>query len=209
MAVKVVILQALFAIARAQDAQTTLPNVAYVGSGYNLLLGNPHSFTGKIDPGFEEPIFQLTYKERSHIAPGSWIVPDNTSALEIHNCRSDFGSSEIQGMKSYTSSLESSVQADFSGWGAAFSASTSWKHVEQGTETQHTIYMQSSATCSVYQVFANWFAPPKVTESFAIGISTLPTTYSSETAGAFHSFIHLRHPCDVRHRVRWRVWESV
>jgi hypothetical protein len=36
------------------------PNLPlYVGTGYNILTGNP--FADKIDPGFQRPIFQITY----------------------------------------------------------------------------------------------------------------------------------------------------
>jgi len=149
----------------------------------------PHSFDGKLDPGFAESILELTYNNNLVIEQDSWLIPDNTNGVDVQACRTDFGSQEINSMESYTDSLRGSVKADFSGWGAAFSASTSWKHVKSGTASEHRTFMQSSATCTAFSILADSFTPPKVTDSFAAGINTLPTEYSNETASKFQFFI--------------------
>jgi hypothetical protein len=38
-----------------------LPNIDYLGHGYNIIKGNPH--THSIDPGYQTAVVELTYKE--------------------------------------------------------------------------------------------------------------------------------------------------
>jgi hypothetical protein len=96
---------------------------------------------------------------------------------------------EVRGEQSYSSSLQSSVSADFGGWGAAFSASSEYRRVEEETRSDHNVYMQASATCSVYSVQVNAFKPPRVTANFLAGVQRLPETYSAENAAMFDLFI--------------------
>jgi hypothetical protein len=35
-----------------------LTNIDYIGIGYDVIMGNPHSTE---DPGFKQPVFELTY----------------------------------------------------------------------------------------------------------------------------------------------------
>jgi len=166
-----------------------MPNVGYIGKGYNLLTGNPHSFDGKLDPGFSAAILNLTYNDQVYLEQNSWVIPDSTSGVAVDSCSTEFGTRKIYGMKSYTDSLDGSVSADLTGWGAKFSASVSWKDVKQGTQSHRNVFLQSSATCTAYSVTADVFTPPKVTDNFLAGLNNLPTTYNSETASAFHFFI--------------------
>jgi len=187
----VALLAGAFVSGSAKDAGKIMPNIRYLGKGYNILRGNPHSFDGKIDPGYAESILDLTYSEGLRVEQDSWIIPDGTDGVDVRACRTDFGSKEINGMESYTDSLKGSVKADFEGWGAAFSASVSWKQVKSGSESQNRVYMESLATCTAYSIMANAFTPPRVTKSFAAGINYLPTEYNSETASHFEFFIRV------------------
>jgi len=164
-----------------------LPTIEYLGQGYNLLLGNPRGWTGTLDSGFQQSVLELTFD--SGLTVGTWTVPDDTDAVEVHNCATSFASQQIRGSESYSSSLKTSVSADFEGWGAAFSASAAYQHVEEGTSSDNSVYMQASATCSVYSVQVNTFAPPRVTQNFLLGVQHLPTTYDAANAADFNLFV--------------------
>ena len=41
-----------------------LTNIDYIGTGYDLVAGNPHS--NLHDPGFKRSVIDLTYAEKAH-----------------------------------------------------------------------------------------------------------------------------------------------
>jgi len=174
---------------RISEANNRLPSIRYLGTGYNILEGNPHEWNGELDKGFEQSVLELTYNNGDTIAHSSWMAPDDTDAVEVHNCASNFASQEIRGSESYSSSLKASVKAEFGGWGAAFSGSTGYKHVQEGTRDHNSLYTEASATCSVYKVQCKTFTPPRVTLNFLVGVQHLPTTYSAANSAVFDLFI--------------------
>jgi len=178
---------ALAASGASVSAGGNLPSIEYLGQGYNLLLGNPHSWTGHVDRGFQQSVLDLTFDNGLTVGP--WTVPDDTDAFQVHTCAAGFASQEIRGTASYSSSLKTSMSASFEDWGAAFSASATYQQVEEGTRSDHSVYMQASATCSAYLVRANVFLPPRVTQNFLLGVQHLPTTYDAADAAAFDLFI--------------------
>jgi len=178
---------ALAAGGAAASKGRRLPSSEYLGQGYDLLEGNPHSWTGPVDSGFQQSVLALTFDDELTVGP--WTVPDDTDAVEVHNCATSFASQEIRGSASYSSSLKASVSADFEGWGAAFSASTAYQDVEKRTSSDGSVYVQASATCSVYSVQVNTFAPPRATQNFILGVQHLPTTYTAANAADFNLFI--------------------
>lgn len=178
-------------VSATPNAQTQLPSIEYLGQGYNILLGNPHAFDGQSDKGFRQPVLTQTYDQQLTVEQDSWLIPDNTFAAAVHTCSSEFSSEEVRGERSYSDSLKVSVSADFSDWGAAFSASTDYKQVQAGTSNENSVYMQSSAVCSVYTVQVQRYTPPQVTENFLVGLQGLPEAFNSETAEAFYNFIKI------------------
>jgi hypothetical protein len=64
--------------------QKTLVNVDFLGLGYDVIFGNPHSDGN--DPGFRQQIMSLSYDQRQLSAHGKWFVPDGTHALRTLMC---------------------------------------------------------------------------------------------------------------------------
>jgi hypothetical protein len=54
-----------------------LPNIGYLGRGYDILFGNPLPSGLPLDPGYRDPIFQMT--AGSQLING-FSVPSNVSA---------------------------------------------------------------------------------------------------------------------------------
>ena len=65
----------------AATEPTMLPNIDFLGSGYDVFRGNPRSRSR--DPGFKtEKILALNYKNKSISDCGNWIIPDNVEVSQ-------------------------------------------------------------------------------------------------------------------------------
>ena len=85
------------------------------------------------DPGFRQPIFDAVYSG-STTQDTRYSIPDGVNVRQCRGtCRSDFKSKEIIGTKSYKEALSSKTTLTFAGFGAKFSASIDFKHVEDET----------------------------------------------------------------------------
>ena len=132
------------------DLPPRFPNIGYVGSTYDIFKGNPHSTTG-LDPGFTlQNLCRFSYKNNVTTADGRYSIPDNTQATSSSACNFDFSSKTTDSVSSYYNSLKMDVKADFSGWGASFSASSDYKEVHENTVSHKYRYVSSHATCEAY-----------------------------------------------------------
>ena len=52
---------------------------SYLGTGYDLLKGNP--FTDHIDEGFRAHIFEFSYTQNLTTDDGLYNIPDHTSSV--------------------------------------------------------------------------------------------------------------------------------
>ena len=135
------------------ESPPRFPNVGYLGSTYNIFEGNPASTKG-LDPGFTlRSVYSLTYEKGQETADGRYSIPDFTNITQSSACNFQFQSSTTQNTASYTKSLQVHVDADFSGWGASFSASADYIDVDSGTTSSQKIFVSSHATCESYGAF--------------------------------------------------------
>ncbi|KAL4486810.1 hypothetical protein ABPG72_006642 [Tetrahymena utriculariae] len=132
-----------------------IPNVQYLGSGYNIYYANPHSTKG-LDPGFTNtPILQLTYNNNIWTnvnANRSYYVPDNVSLTVEKSCIISFSSQEVTSLSQYRDSLSASVQFQAKYFAGKFSASSDYQEVQDGLNSANTQYIESQARCSVFQL---------------------------------------------------------
>ena len=132
------------------DLPPRFPNIGYVGSTYDIFKGNPHSTTG-LDPGFTlRNLCQFSYKKKVTTADGRYSIPDYTQATTSSSCSFDFSSETTDSIFSYYNSLKVDVKADFSGWGASFSASADYKEAHGNSVSHEYRYVSSHATCEAY-----------------------------------------------------------
>ena len=133
------------------DLPPPLPNIGYLGSSYNIIIGNPLA-TGRLDPGFLSAtgIFKFTYDQGLTTADGRYSIPDHTNVNAIESCSFAFSSTTTREERSYMDSLKVKVDTSFSGWGASFSQSSEYQEVKEYTSNSEALFISSSAECQVY-----------------------------------------------------------
>jgi hypothetical protein len=62
------------------------PGFAFLGYGYDILLGNPMDTSGFGDPGWKTNIYKFSYNDAKMTTDGKWNVPDKCSAQPVHAC---------------------------------------------------------------------------------------------------------------------------
>lgn len=96
--------------------------------------------------------------------------------LQSDTCNFDFSSHNEQNIATYSESLKVSIEADFSGWGASFSASADYKKVENTTASTETQCIGSHATCEAY--LAALEPGANLSDGFTIAVKHLSTSES-------------------------------
>ena len=170
----------------------TLHNIGYIGFCYNIIKGNPKpTVNNLLDPGFfcDGSIFEFTYNQNRTTADGRYLIPDNTDANAIQSCSFIFSSSIINDLRSYTDSLKTHVDTDFTKWGASFSASADYHELKQRTEYGEYIFVSSEAECQAYGASIR-DADSRLSEDFIFDVAHLPTTNSS--LDEYLEFIRMR-----------------
>ena len=153
-------------------------NIGYLGDAYNILIGNPKGTKGEVDLGFlGANIFHFTYNQNLTTSDGKYLIPDNTTVNAIDSCSFDFSSSTNTDTKSYMDSLKVHVDADFSGWGASFSASGDYQDVQSSTQNSETVFISSHAECQSYGAS---IGNASLTQGFKNAVSKLPSKYDYE-----------------------------
>jgi len=92
-----------------------LPNVGYLGVGYDIYKGNPRE-VGSVDPGFRlEPVFNLTL-DGGTTSDGRYILPKGVVAEQCISCLIDFDTNYVKNFYDYSRELDKSVSGDVSGF---------------------------------------------------------------------------------------------
>ena len=167
-----------------------LPNVRYLGMGYNAITGNPDNNLN--DPGFAFSVLQFTWANNVTTSDGSFLVPDNVQALQTKSCGFQSQAATEFGARSYQRALsvDVGVEAGAAGpsWAARFSASVGYKRVRQGTSQHRRIYTSARAKCIQYELSVNYLnTPVTVTSSFKQAVSSLPLVRDDS---AYNTFIN-------------------
>lgn len=142
--------------------QNTINN--YVGRGYDLFHGNPKSKT-RSDPGFRQPIFQLSYSQNRMSADG-YRVPDNIDYAEFNSFIFNFYQNEYTGMQEYQKQLKTSANFDYNGIfaKASFTSNTEFNEVKKNTENH--VVIEANAKSERYTLSMNLFNMLPITATF-------------------------------------------
>ena len=77
------------------QAQRKLPNIDFLGAGYDVFLGNPRSRSR--DPGFRtNKVLALSYSRETLSADGSWLIPDDVQFLQELSCGVNVETNEVR-----------------------------------------------------------------------------------------------------------------
>ena len=120
------------------------------------------------------PVFDLTYDEKRTTADQKWYVPDILNVLPSSACSYKASSKAVHGASSYFDSLEVDATVSGGAFGFAFSASTDYQKVKQGTAQSDNVYTSSTALCSVYHSKVKAFTKLKLSDDFINGVNSLP-----------------------------------
>ena len=88
-----------------------------------------------------------------------------------------FTSKSMSGMQSYTSSLDVKASVVGSGWGARFSASADYKHVDSSTKSSKSLFTHSEISCCAYTASVLDYDSPAFSQNFLSGAKSLSTKY--------------------------------
>ena len=177
-------------LAAGCEAVNRVPNVRYLGMGYNAITGNPDNNLN--DPGFAFSVLQFTWANNVTTSDGNFLVPDNVQALQTKSCGFQSQAATEFGARSYQQALSADVSVEGSGsgssWSARFSASVGYRLVRQGTSQHRRIYTSARAKCIQYQLSVNYLhTPVTITSSFAQAVSSLPLVRDDR---AYNTFIN-------------------
>ena len=76
------------------DMLKKLPNIDFLGAGYDVYLGNPRSMSR--DPGFKtQRVLALNYETQNPSADGNWILPDEVGFLPVLSSSFNAATNEV------------------------------------------------------------------------------------------------------------------
>lgn len=167
-----------------------LPNIDFLGNGYDIIKGNPH--TDLIDPGFRQQMFTFDYSKQTTSADGKWLIPNNVEMLPFTSCSYHSDTTEIRGTTSYQHILnvDAKIEAGYESpaFSAKFSVSTDYKSMEKKTTNEHHKFVSSVAKCVSYRAQIRQHLPFNLSDEFVEIVRNLPTT--ADTA-ASHPYADL------------------
>lgn len=141
---------------------------AYVGIGYDYLLGNPKQ--DKIDDGFRQAIFNFTYEQNLMTEDNLFKIPDHCSSYMRQSCSYFQKSTTYDSSKSYQTSLKefASVGGDLSKFfqGYGFSASIGFQKTNNLVQKEQTVIIESGARCELYELTMPMLGSIKLNENF-------------------------------------------
>jgi hypothetical protein len=82
-------------LVKSIECQNKNKLAAYVGIGYDVVVGNPIS--DRIDPGFRVPIFNLTYTQDQYTNDNFYKIPDGSNSLNKQSCSYSSKTNEYTG----------------------------------------------------------------------------------------------------------------
>jgi len=176
-------------VASSCEALSRLPNVRYLGIGYNVISGNPES--NLHDPGFKFNVLKFTWENNDTTSDRRYLVPDNIQALEAKSCGFRSHAATEFGDRSYQQALSTDVSVESEAnswlWKARFSASDDYKKFSQGATQYRRLYTSARAKCTQYQLSVNYVnSPINVTSNFAQAVRSLPLVRNDS---AYNDFI--------------------
>ncbi|KAL4472668.1 hypothetical protein ABPG74_018617 [Tetrahymena malaccensis] len=132
-----------------------IPNVSYLGQGYNIFQGNPLSTSG-LDPGFRNfPAVSLLYQDNLWDAASpdrAYFIPDGVRVNIEKSCLITFSSKQVSTLTDYQNSLSAQVSGNGSLFSASFSASADFKQMQSTLSQKDTQCIQSHATCTAFDL---------------------------------------------------------
>lgn len=176
---------------------TRLPDIGYLGLGYDLYMGNPLEETTAEDPGLREAVFDLTNYSQQKMTPDNrYLIPDGTEVTICTSCDFQFAAENITSVNTYQKEISFHVSIDIQPPAPApppspddsigdFSGSVTYDQIRRETSERKVETVSATASCVVYCAGNEEFTMPKFSANFKAGLASLPVTYDEEKYFAF------------------------
>jgi hypothetical protein len=173
-------------------AQKVPPGFAFLGYGYDILLGNPMDTSGFGDPGWKTNIYKFTYNDAKMTTDGKWNVPDKCSAQPVHACSTNVTHKYFNNSDDYRKDLNVTFDIPNISYenstrlpnpdleSIAFQFSVDSRNVFHKTQQDNVTFSMGSFTCAVYRLESDFFAHPDLDENFVVGVKEFLTVDYNE-----------------------------
>ena len=132
-----------------------VPCLKFIGTGYNLLDGNPEGSLGLggVDPGIRgtHRVLQLTYNTSRLTLDGRFSIPDQVGFVDRLACSSYEVTRAYTGTRSYQTNLQTSVSASGSHTSLisySFTMSGRYQDLQKRYQNQRDIFIEKTRTCN-------------------------------------------------------------
>ncbi len=148
-------------------------NTDYLFKGYNIFKGDLAPSDGKIDPGFQAPIFRATWDQNKATTDGRFLIPDGYIISKVEGCSISMRSTLISGETSFqnTFGVELGIEGNFKG--VKFAASSSFQNIYEETNKNSKSFLYSKADCRVWFGKMDPFIPPYFDYSFIEAVQSI------------------------------------
>lgn len=151
-------------------------NSSWIGVGYNLAYANPliAPQNGKlVDSGFTSSIFSQYFVKRNKTPDDIYTFPDGWEVHPAKICKTNFTSQTIKTLTSLKDSMSSKLGATRELAAYSFSANKEFNKMRSLMNSEDKIYIENTATCSVYRAAVNMYDPPEFNKNFIAGLESL------------------------------------
>jgi len=188
------------------------PGFAFLGSGYDLLSGNPLSTSGLGDPGFRYDIFDWTYTQNLMTTDGKYRVADMTHSRTFDDCSSKMHTKQYNSAYSYKHMINTAFSANLnigdiggknSGNNVDLNFGIDVRNTKNHTDNRSRIYSHSSAVCTRYQLEMNMFEQANLTDDFQRGVEMMPVDFDMDTYARFLTAFGTHYVSSMKVGGRW------
>jgi len=180
-------------------AASGIPNLEYLGLGYDLIRGNPRgSDSSELDPGFRYRILVLRQEPSNTTVDFAYLVPLGTAVKYTSSCKYDSSSTEVSSESDMRSSMEKEVTSTESSstsasvgfanliesFSASVSASYAFSQSEKFESTSATsqksssVSFESRAVCSEFEASFIPDVQHELSPEFKQALDNLPVPFN-------------------------------
>ncbi|XP_026190325.1 uncharacterized protein LOC113146615 [Cyclospora cayetanensis] len=172
-----------------QQAVDTIPGIGFLGSGYDMVMGNPlgdeHS---PGDPGFRAPVIAFDWgHDREGVSSDlTTLQPKGAFIRPYVSCQKAENVEEIESLKDYVTDLAADASTDVSVPFLPFSGSFNFRLLADESQRKQTKTFMMRAYCFRYEAGLALVSDSSstLTDPFRKAIENLPSAFPSTAEGS-------------------------
>ena len=129
-----------------------LPNIDYVGRGYDIFRSVPRPASGEVDPGYvgQVVLMKANGNATKTSGDGRYIIPEASQVFDCLSCRFTLDVQTIQDTYEYAKTYEDKVEKGNSVSFTSGQASSDFGNVAHTTSADQRTLVDASLSCIVY-----------------------------------------------------------